>query len=116
MKYVDIFDKALIADSDLSWEDLGDGIKRKIMAHNNQLMLVKVAFQTGAIGTLHHHPHLQLSYVAEGTFEVTVDNRKKILHVGDVFFVASPDIWHGVVCLEEGLLIDIFNPAREDFL
>ena len=115
MNYINLLDKALIADNDLTWEELGAGIKRKIMAHNDQLMLVKVVFEKGAIGTLHQHPHLQMSYVAEGSFEVTVGDSKKILTTGDVFFALS-DVIHGVVCLEEGLLIDVFNPAREDFL
>ena len=115
MKYSNLLDKALIADDDLTWDDLGAGIKRKIMAHDDQLMLVKVAFEKGAIGTLHQHPHLQMSYVAEGSFEVTVGNSIKVLKKGDVFFAIS-NIIHGVVCLEEGLLIDVFNPAREDFL
>ncbi|MGF1923230.1 MAG: cupin domain-containing protein [Bacteroidia bacterium] len=106
---------SLVRDSDLPWDDLGAGIKRKIMAHNEQIMLVKVAFEKGAIGTLHQHPHLQMSYVAEGSFEVTVGESLKILTKGDVFFAVS-NIIHGVVCLEEGLLIDVFNPAREDFL
>ncbi len=107
---------SLIADNDLEWDDLGAGIKRKIMAHNDQLMLVKVAFEKGAIGTLHQHPHLQMCYVAEGGFEVTVGENKKTLTKGDVFFVRLPNVVHGVICLEAGLLIDVFNPAREDFL
>jgi len=27
-----------------------------------------------------------------------------------------PHVVHGVVCLEAGMLIDSFNPARADFL
>jgi quercetin dioxygenase-like cupin family protein len=115
MNYINLIDKALIADNDLVWEDLGLGVKRKIMAYNDHLMLVKVAFEKDAIGTLHQHPHLQMSFVAEGSFEVTMGDRKKTLTKGDVFFALS-NIVHGVVCLEEGLLIDVFNPAREDFL
>lgn len=115
MNYINLLDKALIADSDLLWDDLGAGIKRKIMAHNEQIMLVKVAFEKGAVGALHQHPHLQMSYVAEGSFEVTVGDSIKVLTKGDVFFALS-DIIHGVICLENGLLIDVFNPTREDFL
>ena len=82
MNYINLIDKALIADNDLPWDNLGAGITRKIMAHNDQLMLVKVAFEKGAIGILHQHPHLQMSYVAEGSFEVTVGENKKTLTNG----------------------------------
>lgn len=85
------------------------------MAYDDNLMLVKVAFEQGGIGALHHHPHLQMSYVAEGAFEVSIGENKKVLTSGDVFFVPSGEV-HGVVCLEKGLLIDVFNPVRKDFL
>ncbi|MFD2286067.1 cupin domain-containing protein [Pedobacter petrophilus] len=115
MNFKDLTNKTLIADNDIDWEELGDGVKRKIMAYDDQLMLVKVDFAKGAIGTIHNHPHLQLSYVARGSFEVTMGDDKKILNEGDVFF-APTLVFHGVVCLEDGVLIDIFNPHREDFL
>jgi quercetin dioxygenase-like cupin family protein len=56
-----------------------------------------------------------MSYVAEGTFEVLIGDDKKVLSSGDVFFVPSGEV-HGVVCVEKGLLIDVFNPVRKDFL
>lgn len=115
MKFKDLTNKTLIADNNIDWEDLGAGVKRKIMAYDDSLMLVKVDFEKDAVGTIHNHPHLQLSYVAKGSFEVTMGKEKKILNEGDVFF-APTMVFHGVVCLEAGLLIDIFNPHREDFL
>lgn len=115
MNFKDLKNQTLITDNDLDWDDLGAGVKRKVMPFDDNLMLVKVAFEKDAVGTLHNHPHLQLSYVAKGSFEVTMGDDKKILNEGDVFFAATM-IFHGVVCLEDGLLIDIFNPHREDFL
>ncbi|MFC1225119.1 cupin domain-containing protein [Pedobacter sp. BG31] len=115
MNFRDLTNKALITDSDISWEELGAGVRRKIMAYDSNLMLVKVAFEKDAIGTIHNHPHLQMSYVAKGSFEVSMGDDKKILNEGDVFFAPS-NVFHGVVCLEDGILIDVFNPHREDFL
>jgi len=107
--------KTLISDNDIDWDDLGAGVKRKIMAYDDNLMLVKVEFEKDAIGSIHNHPHLQMSYVAKGSFEVTMGDNKKILNEGDVFF-APTMVFHGVLCLEPGILIDVFNPHREDFL
>lgn len=104
-----------IEDKHIKWQDMSSGIKRKIMSHDNSMMIVKVAFEKDAAGTLHHHYHTQISYVETGVFEIEIDGKKQILSKGDVFHV-PPDIWHGVVCKEAGVLIDIFNPAREDFL
>jgi quercetin dioxygenase-like cupin family protein len=108
-------EKVFIEDKDISWEFPDPGIRRKVMAHNDQLMLVKVDFEQGAVGTLHHHYHTQISHVESGVFEVEIDGQKKILRAGDAFYVPS-DLVHGVVCLEAGVLIDVFNPSRKDFI
>jgi quercetin dioxygenase-like cupin family protein len=115
MNLKDLFGQTLIADNDLDWIPVEDGIKRKIMAYSDALMLVKVAFEKGRIGAIHHHPHLQISYVASGVFEVTIAENTKILRGGDVYFVPENAV-HGAVCLEDGVLIDVFSPMREDFL
>lgn len=105
----------LIEDSEIEWLDLGSGIKRKVMAYDAQMMVVKVAFEAGGIGAMHSHPHTQASYVASGKFDITIDGKTKTLKAGDVYFVPS-DLVHGAVCLEAGELIDVFHPLREDFL
>ncbi|NJN33339.1 MAG: cupin domain-containing protein [Saprospiraceae bacterium] len=109
------FEKTLVQDNELEWDVIDAKIKRKIMSYSKDMMLVKVAFEAGGIGVLHQHPHLQMSYVASGVFEITIGDDTKILRGGDVYFVPS-DILHGAVCLEAGVLVDVFNPMREDFI
>ncbi|MFN8345588.1 MAG: cupin domain-containing protein [Spirosomataceae bacterium] len=109
------FGKVLAEDNELPWERVDEKIQRKIMSYTDQVMLVKVAFQQGGIGAAHKHPHLQISYVASGAFEITIGNESKILKEGDVYFVPS-EVLHGAVCLEAGVLVDVFNPMREDFV
>ena len=96
-------------------EDLGNGMHRKLLGYDKNLMLAKVWFDKGAVGEVHAHPHTQVAYVVEGKFEVTVAGETQILGKGGCFFVPS-GADHGAVCLEEGILLDIFSPAREDFL
>lgn len=110
-----VFEKTLVADEELPWERVDEKIQRKIMSYTDELMLVKVAFLQGGIGATHKHPHLQISYVASGAFEITIGENTQRLKEGDVYFVPS-DILHGAVCLEEGILIDVFNPMRQDFV
>ncbi|MGL5563941.1 MAG: cupin domain-containing protein [Tannerellaceae bacterium] len=97
------------------WDEVAPGVNRAIMSYNDHLMIVKVRFAEGAIGALHTHPHTQGCFVAEGQFELTIDSKKYILEKGDTF-LAEPNTPHGVVCLEAGMLIDIFTPKRDDFL
>ena len=107
--------KPFVSSADIEWEKLGGGVERKILGYDEMLMMVCVRFATGSVGTLHHHIHRQISYVESGVFEVTIDGEKNVLRKGDCFFV-QPDLIHGVVALEQGVLVDIFSPCREDFL
>src|SRR5215216_6758199 len=101
--------------AEVPWEDLGNGIKRQLFGFNETVMMVKVQFEKGAVGELHSHFHTQVSYVESGSFEMTIGDKKKILIAGDGFYV-HPDVVHGTVCLEPGVLVDVFSPVREDFL
>jgi quercetin dioxygenase-like cupin family protein len=104
----------LLADS-MKWEELGGGVSRKILGWDNQLMLVRIRFEKGAEGALHQHFHAQASYIAGGKFEFTIGDEKKVVKTGDGLRI-PPNVPHGVVCLEEGEVIDAFSPVREDFL
>ena len=95
--------------------DLGGGVSRKILSYGEQLMSVEVRFEKGAVGAMHTHPHVQISYVLEGSFEATIGEETKIIKKGDTY-ITDPDVPHGVVCLEAGALLDIFTPMRADFL
>jgi len=97
------------------WEPTPDGNKRRIVVFTDELMMVEFAFEKGGEGWLHSHPHVQSSYVAEGSFEVTIDGRTETLDAGDSFIVPS-GLEHGVKALEKGRLIDCFAPHRADFL
>jgi len=99
----------------IEWQIMAPGVKRKILSYNKNLMMVRVEFDKGGIGSLHQHYHVQMTNIEKGVFEVEINGEKKVLKAGDVFYVPS-NLIHGVVCLEEGVLIDVFNPMREDFI
>jgi quercetin dioxygenase-like cupin family protein len=103
-----------IENASLEWEQMTPGVRRKIMSYEEKLMLVRVEFEKGGIGTRHQHYHVQMTSVESGVFEVEIDGEKRVLKAGDVFHVPS-NLWHGAVCLEAGVLIDVFTPMREDF-
>ena len=104
-----------IEGSTVGWEDLGAGIQRKILGFDKQVMMALFRFKKGSIGALHRHVHTQVSFVESGSVEVRIGNEKKILHAGDSFLIPS-NVDHGVIALEESLLVDVFAPMREDFI
>jgi quercetin dioxygenase-like cupin family protein len=97
------------------WQPAGDGVERQLLGFDDKLMMVKVRFSKGSRGTLHSHAHSQVTYVESGAFEMTLGETVKIIRKGDGYYV-PPFTVHGCVCLEDGMLIDAFSPARWDFL
>ncbi|RYF40791.1 MAG: cupin domain-containing protein [Cytophagaceae bacterium] len=104
-----------VDDQSLPWEQVTEGVKRKIMTYDANLMMVKVAFETGGIGAAHSHVHTQMSYVASGAFSISIGEETRTVREGDVYYI-PPNVWHGAVCEEAGILVDVFTPMREDFV
>lgn len=107
-------EKYILTDS-MEWEVLGGGVSRKFLGYDNQIMMVLVKFEKGAVGSPHQHFHTQATYCVAGKFEFEIDGEKQIVKAGDGVYI-QPNLLHSAICLEEGMLIDTFSPVREDFL
>lgn len=90
-------------------------IFRKIRAHDSNMMLVEVFFETGAKAPEHKHFHEQITYCIEGEFDFCIEGKSHVMKSGDSIYV-QPDKLHFVVCHQKGRLLDVFTPQREDFL
>lgn len=96
-------------------EAVGEGIFRKILGYDDSIMMAHVRFEKGSIGYNHTHSHAQVTYVESGAFDFTIGPDTRRLVAGDCAYM-PPGIDHGAVCVEAGVLVDVFSPAREDFL
>ena len=72
----------------------GEGVVRRILAYDDGMMMVENTFETGAVGALHSHPHLQTAYIAEGAFTFEIDGVGKIVKKGA--FVVGEFLWLNV--------------------
>ena len=91
------------------------GVTRQVLGYDPHLMMVRVTFEKGAVGYVHHHPHRQVTYVESGRFAFELDGVVTEMAAGDGWFV-PPNGRHGAKAIEGGSLIDVFTPARLDFL
>jgi quercetin dioxygenase-like cupin family protein len=101
--------------ADTHAKDLGGGLSRKVLSHTPDMMVVEVAFEKGGVGAMHTHPHVQSTYVISGAFEFTIGGEKVVVRQGDTITFES-GVEHGTLCLEDGAVLDVFAPWREDFL
>jgi quercetin dioxygenase-like cupin family protein len=90
------------------------GMRRQVLAHSDQLMLVRHFFEQGWVGARHSHPHHQLVYVVSGAIRVDVDGRVFDVRAGDSF-VVDGGVEHQASALEASEVLDVFTPVREDY-
>ncbi|WP_282063245.1 cupin domain-containing protein [Roseobacter litoralis] len=102
--------------SDYPIVSTGENVTRQVLSDHPDLMVVAFRFaKEGATGALHHHPHVQSTYVESGRFRFTLGDTTRDVGPGDSFVVPANQE-HGCVCLEPGMLVDGFTPRRDDFL
>ncbi|MCI8520768.1 MAG: cupin domain-containing protein [Clostridia bacterium] len=104
-----------VKNNDVEYNILDEKSKRKILAHEGNLMMVEVSFEKGGVGSVHKHMHEQISYLAKGMVEFELDGDKYVMEAGDSVYIPS-NSEHGLYAMEPSVIVDIFNPQREDFL
>ncbi|MET3874995.1 MULTISPECIES: cupin domain-containing protein [Chitinophaga] len=82
--------------------------------HGNKSTLAFWEIKAGFESPVHQHPHEQITYIAEGVFEMSLDGHKYTLKQHDTL-VIPPDTPHGGRALEDCKIIDSFSPARDDY-
>lgn len=94
---------------------LENGVVRTIKGYLEDLMVAELVWKKGMVGAVHTHPHRQCCYILKGKFEAELDGEKKVLGPGECVYIEA-DVSHGLLALEDGVVLDIFTPARKDFL
>lgn len=90
------------------------GMTRQVLAHSDQLMLVRHYFEQGWMGARHSHPHHQLVYVVRGALHLDVGGKIFDAYAGDSF-VVDGGVEHQASALETSEVLDVFTPVREDY-
>ncbi len=90
------------------------GIYRHTLVHNDQVMLVHFDLRKDANLPMHSHTHTQMGYVVKGKLDFFIYGKTYHLKEGDSYF-APANVQHGAKVLENCIVIDVFNPAREEY-
>jgi quercetin dioxygenase-like cupin family protein len=90
-------------------------LSRRILAFNEQIMLVEHTMEAGSIFPRHSHPHTQLAYLVSGHIRVYCGDTSFEAQAGDSFVVTG-GVEHEVHALTRSVALDVFTPYREDYL
>ncbi len=91
------------------------GLTRRMLAHSAELMLVENVIAAGTVLPVHSHPHEQITYVQSGELRLLCEGQEHEMRTGDSCAIPG-DVPHSVVAVTDLVVMDIFTPAREDFL
>lgn len=103
----------LLIMSDLPELEIAPGIRARAVNTENMTVL-HVRLDQGALLPEHAHVNEQIVNVIEGRLELTVDNETVILEPGKVMVLPS-NLPHSAKALTDVKVIDVFYPVREDF-
>jgi quercetin dioxygenase-like cupin family protein len=91
------------------------GLLRRILAHNEKMMLVEHHMESTWVGARHSHPHDQMVYIIKGRLLFQCGDQQFEARAGDSFVVRG-GVEHGARALEASVVLDVFTPYREDYL
>ncbi len=102
-----------ISISDLDEKEIIKGFFGK-MVHTGRLTVAHFRIEKGSTLPEHHHVHEQVTNIVSGELEMTVGGETKVCKAGDVVVIPS-DVPHSARALTDCRVIDVFQPAREDY-
>ena len=95
-------------------EKVTEMISRKIVTGGRQ-MLAQVYLKRGAHVPLHSHSSEQMTYVLQGALRCRVGADEIVVRAGEVLHIPAGRR-HQAEALEDTFELDVFSPARNDWL
>ena len=91
------------------------GLQRRILAHNDNMMLVEHRMEANWKGARHSHPQDQLVYVISGRLRFACGDETFEIGPGDNFIVRG-NVEHEAAALEACVVLDVFQPTRPEYV
>ncbi|MHA1985846.1 MAG: cupin domain-containing protein [Promethearchaeota archaeon] len=99
---------------DVQPTELLEGVYRRTLVYDNNLMICHFTLKKNAKIPLHNHKEHQIGYMIKGKLQFTTEHDEFLCKEGDSYIFESNEK-HGALVLEDSEAIDVFNPAREDY-
>jgi quercetin dioxygenase-like cupin family protein len=95
-------------------EQLNSLVTRRAI-HSANMTIARLELLKGAVVPEHSHYHEQIATVERGALRFAIDGGEVEVRTGESL-VIPPHVPHGVVALEDTMVVDVFSPAREDWI
>ena len=88
-------------------------ITRKAI-HSASMTVARLELQKDAVVAEHSHHNEQITMVERGALDFAIGGGHQVVRAGESL-VIPPHAPHGVVALEDSVVIDAFSPPRDDW-
>jgi quercetin dioxygenase-like cupin family protein len=95
-------------------EKLSDLVSRRVI-HTDRMTVARLRLRKGAVVPMHHHENEQITMMESGALRFEVAGAEVVVRAGDVLRI-PPHAPHRVETLEDSMAMDLFTPAREDWI
>lgn len=99
--------------NDIPARELSPGITGHYV-HGQDMTLGLVEIKAGSELREHSHVHEQITYIIEGQLDMIIGGKSHSLAAG-MYHVIPSNTLHSAIAVTDCKLIDVFNPAREDY-
>ena len=100
--------------SDIPLEQMNSQVTRQVI-HASSITIARLGIARGGSVPIHSHVNEQVMNVISGRLKVILDGAEMVLDGGQSLVIA-PHIPHSVEALEDTVAVDVFSPAREDWI
>ena len=95
-------------------EQLNPQVTRRAI-HTESMTIARLSIAKGAAVPTHHHINEQVATVERGALKFDLNGQEIVLSAGQSLAI-PPNIPHGVVALEDTIVVDVFTPRRQDWI
>jgi len=103
----------------LNWDDIPpkpmSALQSRQVIHAPESTIVRLVSLKGTVVPSHHHVHKQVVLLESGAVRFEMQGKTTVLRRGDVLGIES-DVPHQAEALEDSVTIEIFFPARTDWI
>ena len=100
--------------SEIPLEQMNPKVTRQVI-HGSSITIARVGIAKGGAVPTHAHINEQVLNMISGRLKEVLDGVELVLDGGQTLVIA-PNIPHSVEALEDTVAVDVFSPAREDWI
>jgi quercetin dioxygenase-like cupin family protein len=101
--------------SENGYTNILSGISIKTLCYGENMLMSEFILEKGAMLPSHEHPYEQTGYLVKGNIRLTVDGISQNILPGDSWSIPK-DVTHFAEIISDSVAIEVFSPARQDYL